>query len=68
MTFASAVTINGNRVGAVVAVVSVRDLARSVVGTAPAKDDDLWKAGLPIIFVVDGNGRTNFHPDPSLAA
>ena len=68
MTFASAVTINGSRVGAVVAVVSVRDLARGVIGTAPAKDEDLWKAGLPIIFVVDGNGRTIFHPDPSLAA
>jgi len=60
--------INGARAGAVVAVVSVRELSRSLVGTGAVKDADLWKAGLPIIFVVDNEGKAIFHPDPSFAS
>lgn len=66
ITVSAPVKINGIRTGAVVSIVSVRDLARNIVGTGSAKDADLWKAGLPIIFVVDNEGRTIFHPDPGL--
>ena len=32
------------------------------------KEEDLWHMGLPIIFVVDKDGRAVFHTDSSLAA
>ncbi|HUR98071.1 MAG TPA: HD domain-containing phosphohydrolase [Pyrinomonadaceae bacterium] len=66
LTFASPVQINGQNVASVVAIVSLRDIARSVVGTGSTSEADLWKAGLPIIFVVNQSGRAIFHPDASL--
>lgn len=66
LTFASPVHINGQTVASVVAIVSLRDIARSVVGTGSMSELDLWKAGLPIIFVVNQSGRAVFHPDPLL--
>jgi HD-GYP domain-containing protein (c-di-GMP phosphodiesterase class II) len=68
ITLSSPVSINGTYAGAVVAVVSVRELSRAIVGTGSANDAQMWKAGLPIIFVVDDEGRTIFHPDPLLAS
>jgi HD-GYP domain-containing protein (c-di-GMP phosphodiesterase class II) len=41
-------------------------VARSVVGTESTNEDQLWKAGLPIVFVVDQNGTAFFHPDSTL--
>jgi HD-GYP domain-containing protein (c-di-GMP phosphodiesterase class II) len=67
MTIAAPVVINGGQAAAVVAVVSVRDLSRSVVGTASVEEKQLWENGLPIIFVVDQAGKAVFHPDPTLA-
>jgi HD-GYP domain-containing protein (c-di-GMP phosphodiesterase class II) len=66
LTFASPVLVNGQSVAAVVAIVSLRDIARSVVGTGSTSEVDLWKAGLPIIFVVNQSGKAVFHPDSSL--
>jgi HD-GYP domain-containing protein (c-di-GMP phosphodiesterase class II) len=66
LTFASPVQVNGQTVAAVVAIVSLRDIARSVVGTGSTSEMDLWKAGLPIIFVVNQSGKAVFHPDSSL--
>ena len=57
LTFASPVQVNGQTVASVVAIVSLRDIARSVVGTGSMSEVDLWKAGLPIIFVVNQSGR-----------
>lgn len=66
LTFASPVLVNGQTVASVVAIVSLRDIARSIVGTGSTSEVDLWKAGLPIIFVVNQSGKTVFHPDSSL--
>jgi HD-GYP domain-containing protein (c-di-GMP phosphodiesterase class II) len=66
MTMASPVIANGANVAAVVAIVSLRDIARNIVGTSATSEQELWKSGLPIIFVVNQSGRAVFHPDPSL--
>jgi len=65
MSFASNVTIDGQEAAKVVAIVSLREIQRSVVGNVPAREEDLWNSGLPIIFVVDQAGSAIFHPDPS---
>jgi HD-GYP domain-containing protein (c-di-GMP phosphodiesterase class II) len=66
LTFTSPVEMNGQQAAVVVAIVSLRDLARAVVGTGATSEIDLWKAGLPIIFVVNQSGHAVFHPDTSL--
>jgi HD-GYP domain-containing protein (c-di-GMP phosphodiesterase class II) len=66
LTIASPVQVDGHTVGSVAAIVSLRDLARAIVGTSTTSEADLWKAGLPIIFVVDQSGHALFHPDSSL--
>ena len=66
LTIASPVVMNGQSAASVVAIVSLRDIARAVVGTGATSEVDLWKAGLPIIFVVNQQGRAVFHPDSSL--
>ncbi|MFM9905295.1 MAG: HD domain-containing phosphohydrolase [Pyrinomonadaceae bacterium] len=68
MPFAAVVSIDGVNVATIVAVTSLQTVSQSVVGVASAKEADLWNAGLPIIFVVDKNGQTFFHPDASLTA
>lgn len=68
MPFGSSVVINGAYAAEVVAVVTLRDIQRSVVGNVPARDEDLWNSGLPIIFVVDQTGAAIFHPDPSFVS
>jgi HD-GYP domain-containing protein (c-di-GMP phosphodiesterase class II) len=66
LTIASPITMNGSAAASVVAIVSLREISRSVVGTSTTSEADMWAAGLPIIFVVDGDGRAVFHPDSSL--
>ncbi|HEX6124413.1 MAG TPA: HD domain-containing phosphohydrolase [Pyrinomonadaceae bacterium] len=66
LTIASPVIVNGQHAASVVAIVSLRDIARAVVGTGATSEVDLWKAGLPIIFVVNQAGKAVFHPDSSL--
>jgi len=51
----------------VVAIVSMRELAR-IMATKPTSEGELWRAGLPIVFVVDKNGRAVFHPDNTVVA
>src|SRR5687768_13879410 len=53
VTIAAPIEINGARTASIVAIVSLRDIARSVVGTVATSEAELWAAGLPIIFVVD---------------
>jgi len=66
MPFSSPVRMNDQVVATVVAIVSLRDVGRSIVGMNPTKEDALWDSGLPIIFVVNEDGKAIFHPDPSL--
>jgi HD-GYP domain-containing protein (c-di-GMP phosphodiesterase class II) len=66
MTIAAPVFINKNPSATVVAVVSMRDIARSIVGARSIREEELWKSGLPIVFVVDDRGQAVFHPDDKL--
>lgn len=66
MTMASQVSIDNRTVASVIAVVSLREISRNVVGMEPTSEDQLWAAGLPIVFVVDQNGTAFFHPDTTL--
>lgn len=66
MTMVSQARSEIQPIASVVAVVSLREIARSVVGMDSTSENDLWKAGLPIIFVVDQHGNAIFHPDAGL--
>jgi len=66
LTIASPVKMNGQPAASVVAIVSLQEIARAVVGTGATSEVDLWTAGLPIVFVVSQSGKAVFHPDPSL--
>ena len=63
ITIAAPVSQQGNITAAVVAVISLREIARIMVETKPSSEKELWAAGLPIIFVVDEKGHAVFHPD-----
>ncbi len=68
LTIAAPVVVKNNISAAVVAVISLRELSRIMAETKPMSEAELWKAGLPIIFVVDEKGRAVFHPDASVVA
>ncbi len=65
---ASPVVIKNNVSAFVMAVVSLREISRIMVETKPTSEEELWKAGLPIIFVVDEKGNAVFHPDGKVVA
>jgi len=67
-TVAAPVIINNNVSAFVMAVVSLREISLIMAETKPASEDELWKAGLPIIFVVDEKGGAVFHPDAKIVA
>ena len=62
----SQVNVDNRSIASVVAVVSLKEIARSIVGTTSQSEQELWTAGLPIIFVVNQNGSPIFHPDQGL--
>lgn len=64
-TIAVPVIRNGNVKAAVVAVVSLSTVA-TIAYEGNVKEADLWKSGLPIIFVVDEAGRPIYHPNPAV--
>lgn len=66
MAMVSQVNVDNRSVASVVAVVSLKEIARSVVGTTSLSEQELWTAGLPIIFVVNQSGSAIFHPDQEL--
>jgi len=68
MTFSSPVRLNDSTAAIVTAIVSLEDFGRNLVGIPPTSEAELWKSGLPIIFVLDDQGRALFHPDPQLVA
>jgi HD-GYP domain-containing protein (c-di-GMP phosphodiesterase class II) len=67
MAFASGVTIDGLKAADVMAVASLQAVTPSIVGISSTKEEDLWNAGLPIVFVVDESGEAIFHPDPAVS-
>ena len=66
LTITAPVLINNTRAATVSAIVSLREISRNIVGSKSFSEEELWKAGLPIIFVVDDKGRAVFHPDTNL--
>jgi HD-GYP domain-containing protein (c-di-GMP phosphodiesterase class II) len=59
---------DGNQVvAAVVAVVSFREVFQTVQQQSTRSEQELLDAGLPVVFVVDKEGRAVAHPDASLA-
>lgn len=65
VTFSREVKINGAVAAEIVAIASMQNIAQTVAGISGARNEDLWRQGLPIIFVVDGRGRAIFYPDKS---
>jgi HD-GYP domain-containing protein (c-di-GMP phosphodiesterase class II) len=68
LPIASPVIINGNMAAAVVGVVSLKEFSRIIPENRPMTEAELWQSGLPIVFVVDGDGRAVFHPDAQVVA
>ncbi len=66
ITIASPVRSAGQKIATVIGIVSLKRVARDVVGMDATAESELWQSGLPIIFVVDTAGKTVFHPDPAL--
>ena len=57
----------GEVVAAVVAIISFRDVFRAVQQPTSKSERELLDAGLPVVFVVDQNGRAVAHPDERVA-
>jgi HD-GYP domain-containing protein (c-di-GMP phosphodiesterase class II) len=53
---------------AVVAVISLGEIENIMEQPAAKSEQELWEQGLPITFVVDGNGQTVFHADRKVVA
>jgi HD-GYP domain-containing protein (c-di-GMP phosphodiesterase class II) len=51
---------------AVVCVVSLREIANVMSEIQPASEEKLWTLGLPIVFVIDEQGRPIFHQDQTV--
>src|SRR5689334_19118278 len=68
LTIAEPVLGNNNQVvAAVVAIVSFQEVFDAVQQPTSKSERELLNAGLPVVFVVDQNGRAVAHPEPSVA-
>ena len=67
LTISSPVVIENKISAGIVAVISLREIARFVSENKQFSEAELWKAGLPIVYVVDESGRAVFHPDSNQA-
>src|SRR5438309_8416018 len=64
----AAPVLNGNEiVAAVVAVVSFQQVFKAVQQSSSKSERELLDAGLPVVFVVDQNGKAVAHPDAAVA-
>src|SRR5437868_4408782 len=69
VTIAAPVMNGEDIVAAVVAVVSFQEAFKAVQQQRSSKSaQDLLDAGLPVVFVVDQNGKAVAHPDPAIAS
>lgn len=66
LTISAPVIIKESVAAAIVAVFSLKEMAGSLAETPQMSEAELWKSGLPIVFVVDEKGRAVFHPDQKL--
>lgn len=67
LTIAAPVMNSEEISGAIVAVVSFQEVFKAVQQASPKSARDLLDAGLPVVFVVDQNGKAVAHPDPAVA-
>jgi HD-GYP domain-containing protein (c-di-GMP phosphodiesterase class II) len=67
LTIAAPVMNGDEIVAAVVAVVSFQEVFKAVQQSSSKSGRDLLDAGLPVVFVVDQNGKAVAHPDASIA-
>ena len=58
---------NEDLVAAVVAIVSFQEVFKAVQQPTSKSERELLDAGLPVVFVVDQNGRAVAHPEASVA-
>lgn len=68
LPFASPVVLGNEVAGMVMAIVSLREISRIMAEKHAATEEELWKSGLPIIFVVDEKGNAIYHPDSNVVA
>jgi HD-GYP domain-containing protein (c-di-GMP phosphodiesterase class II) len=54
-------------VAAVVAIISFQEVFNAVQQPTSKSEQQLLDAGLPVVFVIDQNGRAVAHPEPSVA-
>jgi HD-GYP domain-containing protein (c-di-GMP phosphodiesterase class II) len=67
LTIAAPVMSGDEIVAAVVAVVSFQEVFKAVQQSSSKSARELLDAGLPVVFVVDQNGRAVAHPDAAVA-
>ena len=67
-TIAAPVVLQKQVAAGVVAIISVREISQVIKDAKPMSEVELWKAGLPIIFVIEENGNAIFHPDYNVVA
>jgi HD-GYP domain-containing protein (c-di-GMP phosphodiesterase class II) len=64
----AAPVMDGNKiVAAVVAIVSFQEVFKTVQQASAKSSRELLDAGLPVVFVVDQNGKAVAHPDAAVA-
>lgn len=68
ITITSPVIVDNKISATVTAIISLREISRNIVGVKSTSEEELWKAGLPIVFVVNEKGNAVFHPDASIVA
>ena len=67
LTIAAPVMEDEQIVAAVVAVVSFQEVFKTVQQSSSKSARELLDAGLPVVFVVDQNGKAVAHPDAAIA-
>jgi HD-GYP domain-containing protein (c-di-GMP phosphodiesterase class II) len=67
LIFASPVVIGQNISAAVIGIVSLREISLIMGETKGIREEQLWKEGLPIVFVVDDEGRAVAYPDAEIS-
>src|SRR6266516_5431099 len=67
LTIAAPVMNGDEIVAAVVAIVSFQEVFKAVQQSSSKSARELLDAGLPVVFVVDQNGRAVAHPDAAVA-
>jgi HD-GYP domain-containing protein (c-di-GMP phosphodiesterase class II) len=67
LTIAAPVMDGDEIVAAVVAIVSFQEVFKTVQQSSSKSSRELLDAGLPVVFVVDQNGKAVAHPDAAVA-